>query len=243
MKRLVLLIVLGILSHSMISSQELIKINSDVALIKITENAYLHISRAIIPDYGLVSANGLVFVNGDKAFLFDTPWNDSLTRDLTRYLSDSMGLDIEGFVPNHWHDDCMGGLGYLKSRNIRSWANIKTIEIAKKNRLPVPDVGFSDSLKLYLGDKEILCYYPGAAHSTDNIVVWIPSVKILFPGCLCKSLDAVNLGNIADGSISEYPHTISKVIRKFKDAEIIIPGHGSPGGPELLTHTKSLTLN
>lgn len=221
-------------------SQDLIKISSDLELKKLSAYTWLHISYASLPEYGRVSANGLIFVNKGEALLFDTPWNDLLTRDLIGYLTDQMGLKITGFVPNHWHEDCMGGLGYIKSRNIRSWANLKTIEIAKKDGLPVPDIGFTDSLKLALGDKIVYCYYPGAAHSTDNIVVWIPSEKILFPGCMCKSLDSPNLGNIADGSISEYSGTIDRVIQKFREARLVIPGHGSPGGIDLLLHTKEL---
>ena len=151
-----------------------------------------------------------------------------------------MGLEIAGFVPNHWHEDCMGGLKCLQNKKINSWANQITIDIAREKGLPVPDHGFTDSLNLSLGDKKIFCYFPGAAHSLDNIVVWIPSEKILFAGCMCKSINSVNLGNITDGDISEYPATIGKVIARFGSAEIIIPGHGGIGGPELLLHTKNL---
>jgi len=222
-------------------SQDLIKISPDLELIRISENAYMHVSYAILPDYGRVSGNGIVFVSKGKALLFDTPWNDSLTRDLVNYLSEKMDLKIEGFVPNHWHEDCMGGLNYLKSLNIQSWANSKTVDIAKKNGLAVPGQGFTDSLRLTLGDKTVCCYYLGAAHSMDNIVVWIPSEKILFPGCMCKSIDSPNLGNVADGSTSEYRGTIDRVINKFRDARVVIPGHGSPGGIDLLLHTRELT--
>ncbi|HOW10432.1 MAG TPA: subclass B1 metallo-beta-lactamase [Bacteroidales bacterium] len=224
-----------------INPQELIKVSTDIELVRISDNAYLHVSYASVPGFGRVSANGLVFINDGKALLFDTPWNDSLTCDLVTYLTEKMHLKIEGFVPNHWHEDCMGGLGYLKSLGIRTWANFRTIEIAGKQGLQVPDEGFSDSLALKLGDKTVFCYYPGAAHSMDNIVIWIPSEKILFPGCMCKSLDSPNLGNIADGSISEYQTTIDRVIKRFREAILVIPGHGSPGGTDLLLHTKELT--
>jgi metallo-beta-lactamase class B len=239
MKKTTLLILLGFFQLSC-SSQDLIKISPDLELVKISENAYLHISYTTLRNYGRISANGLIYTDNESAFLFDTPWTDSQTSDLISYLQDHMKLVITGFVPNHWHEDCMGGLKYLKSQGIRSYANQLTIDIAKKKGLPVPDQGFNDSLRLNLGDKLIYCYFLGVAHSTDNIVVWIPSEGILFPGCMCKSLDSDNPGNIADGDISEYPKTIDKVIDKFKSARIVIPGHGSPGGPELLVHTRSI---
>jgi len=115
-----------------------------------------------------------------------------------------------------------------------------TIDIAKANNLPVPANGFKDSLQLQLGDKVIKCYYFGAAHSLDNIAVWIPSEQILFPGCIVKSINSRDLGNIVDGDLSAYPKTIDKLIKRFPMAKIVIPGHGPFGGYELIKHTKEL---
>jgi metallo-beta-lactamase class B len=217
-----------------------IKICNDLELIKISENAFIHVSYANVTGYGRVPANGLIFTNNSDAFLFDTPWTDSLTMVLVTYLKDNLNLKIKGFVPNHWHNDCMGGLGYLQIEGIESYANQRTIDIARAKKLAFPVHGFVDSLQLKLGKKDIRCYYFGAAHSLDNIVVWIPSEKILFPGCMVKSLNSTDLGNISDGDLTAYPVTIEKVIKRFKTAEIVIPGHGQPGGFELLLHTRDL---
>lgn len=220
--------------------EEVISISPDLQLIKLSPNAYQQVSYTDLPGHGRSSANGLIFINKKKAFLFDTPWNDSLTALLVSYLENKMKLKLEGFIPNHWHEDCMGGLGYLKSRGIKSYANQMTNEIAMRKGLPLADQGFRDSITINLGKKEVRCYYFGAAHTMDNVVVWISAERILFPGCMCKSMDSKNLGNTADGDISEYRKTLDKVIQRFSDAKIVIPGHGNPGGPELLLHTRSL---
>lgn len=237
------LFIIVIMTQHQLQSQDIIKISADLELVRISDNAFMHVSYSEAPGYGRVAANGLIFIDGHKAFLFDSPWNDTQTEVLVTYLEEEMGLKMKGFVPNHWHEDCMGGLGYLKSRKIISYASSLTQQIAGEKGLPVPDHGFNDSLILKLGRKEIRCYFPGAAHSTDNIVVWIPSEKILFPGCICKSADARNLGNTADGDLAAYPTTVEWIIRKFPDVKTVIPGHGAYGGPELLTHTLSLAMN
>lgn len=242
MRKTVLFIIV-IMTLNQLQSQDIIKISADLELVRISNNAFMHVSYGEVPGYGRVAANGLIFIEGHKAILFDSPWNDTQTEVLIMYLEEEMGLKMKGFVPNHWHNDCMGGLGYLKSRKIISYANSLTQQIAREKGLPVPDHGFSDSLVLRLGRKEVRCYFPGAAHSTDNIVVWIPSEKILFPGCICKSADARNLGNTADGDLAAYPKTVEWIIRKFPDAKTVIPGHGGYGGPELLTHTHSMAIN
>ncbi len=217
-----------------------IKVSNDIELVKLSENAYVHVSSSEISGYGLVQSNGLIFTNGKEAFLFDTPVTDSQTKDLVAWIRDSLKLKITGFAPNHWHSDCIGGLGYLQSQGIESYASQKTIEIARSKKLPVPAHGFKDSLQLNLGSELIKLYYLGAAHTLDNIVVWIPSEQILFAGCMVKSLGSNNLGNTADGDLIAYPNTLDKLIRKFPSAKIVIPGHGEFGGIELIKHTRKL---
>ena len=242
MKNLIISFFIGCLQLSGFSQNKIIHISDKLELIKISANAYVHVSYSYLPSYGRVASNGLVFINNKEAFLFDTPMTDSLTMDLVSFIKDSMKLKIAGFVPNHWHADCMGGLGYLKDQKIESFANQMTVDFARSKNLPVPDHGFTDSIEIHFGNKQIKCYYFGAAHSLDNIVVWIPSEKILFPGCMVKSLDSNNLGNTADGDLIAYPKTIDALIRKFSKARIVVPGHGQFGGMELLTHTKELAV-
>jgi metallo-beta-lactamase class B len=224
------------------SYYQTIRITKDIDLMQLTSNAYIHVSYHELPNFGRFPSNGLIYINNGEAFLFDTPITDSLTKDLTQWIIDSLQVKIVGFVPNHWHDDCMGGLGYLKSIGIDSYANQMTIDIAKVNGLPVPNNSFSDSLILGLGNGQIRCYYFGAGHSLDNIVVWIPSEKILFAGCMVKDLNSKGLGNIVDGDINEWPKTIDVLIKRFSDAKYIIPGHGTFGDKVLLEHTRSLLI-
>ena len=217
-----------------------ITVNNDLEIVQLTPSVYMHISYAEFAGFGRVACNGMILTNGDKAFLFDTPPTEQLTKQLVEWISQTLKLKVVGFVPNHWHIDCMGGLAYLQSIGVESYANQATIDIAKAKNLPVPAHGFIDSLKLQLGNVEINCYYLGPGHSMDNIVVWIPSEKVLFPGCLVKEMNAKGLGNTVDGNLKAYPQTIENVLRKFPNAKIVIPGHGAFGGIELVLHTKEL---
>jgi metallo-beta-lactamase class B len=237
-----LLVSILLYTTSLLSQNDYTKIyvSKDIELVKISANSLIHISYFESPQFGRFPSNGLILVDEQKAFLFDTPMTEELTKELVSYLQDSMGIKIVGFIPNHWHDDCMGGLSYLQTLEIESYANKMTIEIAKSKNLPLPAHEFRDSLILMLGSKEIVCNYYGAGHSSDNIVVWIPSEKILFGGCMVKALSSRGLGNTADADIDEWSKTIQKVINKHPDAKIVIPGHGQFGGIELLNHTKEL---
>ncbi|MDR2915144.1 MAG: subclass B1 metallo-beta-lactamase [Tannerella sp.] len=217
-----------------------IKVSDDIELIQLSPKAYVHMSVSEIQGFGKVSSNGLILVDKEKAFLFDTPVTDEQTKTLVNFIADSLYAKVVGFVPNHWHEDCMGGLAYLNKKKIKSYANQKTIDIAKEKGLPVPKKGFKDSLFLKLNDVKIDCYYLGGGHTTDNIVVWIPSEKILFAGCMVKEMSSKTPGNLSDADMNAWPSTIEKVIDKFPSEEIVIPGHGRFGGKELLTHTRDL---
>jgi metallo-beta-lactamase class B len=221
-------------------AQTKIKVSDNIKLIQLSQKAYVHVSVSEMPGFGEVSSNGLILVDSGQAFLFDTPVTNEQTETLVAFIADSLHAKVSGFVPNHWHEDCMGGLEYLHKKGITSYANQMTIDIAKEKGLPVPPQGFKDSLSLQLNHTKIECYYPGGGHSTDNIVVWIPSEHILFAGCMVKDLQSKGLGNLSDADIDAWPETIQKVVDKYPSAEIVIPGHGQYGGKELLLHTQEL---
>lgn len=82
----------------------------------------------------------------------------------------------------------------------------------------------------------MLCRYFGEAHTRDNIVAWIPSEKILFGGCLVKTLGS-NKGNVADANEKEWSHTVAKVKDAFPKAKLVVPGHGKTGDTSVLGYT------
>ena len=231
---MVLLLCLNVLSGA---QEEGIKITDDLKLIKISENVFIHVSYYDYPRYKHFPANGLVYLNRGKAIIIDTGWRDQETRALVNWLKNHLKVKIIGVVVTHWHIDCMGGLGEILRKGIKSYANVLTCNMARKKNLPIPEVSFKDSLTINLADKTILCQYLGGGHTIDNIVVWIPDEKILFGGCLLKALAWRNLGFIGDAVLQEWPKTLHKVLKKFPDCRIVIPGHGQHGDLSLVRHT------
>ena len=67
----------------------------------------------------------------------------------------------------------------------------------------------------------------GEAHTKDNIVTWIPSEHILFGGCQVKSLGSAK-GNLADANVDAWSETTRRIKAAYKDARIVVPGHGMP---------------
>jgi metallo-beta-lactamase class B len=216
-----------------------IVISPDLRLVKLTDKVYQHISTVSVDGYGRVPSNGLVVVSDKKALLIDTPWNNELTKQLHNYFK-TQGVEFEHVVVTHWHADRMGGLGYLQKQFLLSTSGQRTYDIAKQKGLPVAFIRFADTLTFKFKQVEVQCYYPGAGHTSDNIVVYLPSEKLLFAGCMIKDLSATGLGNIADADVKQWPVSMAVVKRRFPNAEIVVPGHGQSGGLALVDHTLAL---
>ncbi len=221
-------------------TNEKIKISNDLELIKLKNGIFIHVSYINMPQYGRVPANGLLIIDKKEALILDTPWNNQLTEQLFNWVKNNYKAEIKYVVINHFHEDNMGGLETAHKKGAVSYSLDITKEILKKNNKVLPIKTFKNELKLKSGKINIIAFYPGAGHTVDNIVIWLPEQKILFGGCLIKSLSSRNLGNTEDADIKEWPKTVEKVLEKYSSAEIVIPGHGEPGGIELLKHTIEL---
>jgi metallo-beta-lactamase class B len=175
--------------------------------------------------------------------MIDLPWTDAQAEVLFNWVAREEKAAIQKVVPTHFHIDCAGGLAEAHRRGAESFALEKTVELLKKDNKPVPKNWFTERMSLGCGDMRVELAFLGGGHTIDNIVAWIPAKKILFAGCLVKSLNAKNIGNIEDADFISYPETLKKVRERYSEAKIVVPGHGQPGGLDLIDHTINLCLN
>jgi metallo-beta-lactamase class B len=245
MKKGFLLLIFGLIGSFLSSAQtyEKIVIDDDIQLIHLQDSVFIHLTWDHLESFGRFSSNGLIVIKNGQALMIDTPMDNFKTEKLTKYLKDSMSVDLVKLIICHFHDDCMGGLGYLQSVGIESIANSMTIDKCKEIGLPVPSTSFTDSLIFDFNGEKIDCRYFGAGHSFDNITVWIPHKKILFGGCLIKSINSTNLGNLSDAVVDEWDLSVEKLMKEYPEIKMVIPGHGNFGGIELLTHTIELVIS
>ena len=230
----------GCQSPRVATKGETIHVSDDVTLQPIAPGVWVHTTYFNVPDYGRIGANGLVVVNGEDAVLINLPWTDAQTAVLFDWVARNSKATVKAVVPTHFHQDCMGGLAEAHRRGATSYALDKTIAFARQDHLPVPQLPFRLRTAVRCGTGIILLAYPGAGHTTDNIVAWLPKQQVLFGGCLIKSLDEQSLGNTSDGDLAAYPTTLKKVQAAYKNAKIVVPGHGNWGGSELIDHTLKL---
>jgi metallo-beta-lactamase class B len=216
-----------------------IDLSPDVHVEPVTEGVWRHVSHQEQEGYGRVPANGLVVVGSDAVALLDTPWTDEQTGLVLDWVERRFGVPVGHVVPTHSHADCMGGLGMAHRRGARSYAHEKTVELARRDGLPVPQTAFAARHDVVDGDLVLELRHLGAGHTQDNVVVWIPGRRVLFGGCLVKPRGA-GKGYLGDADLRAWPATIRAVRAAFPDAAIVVPGHGAPGTLDHLDYTEEL---
>jgi metallo-beta-lactamase class B len=213
--------------------------SDDLIITQISTNSYQHTTFLKTQDFGKVPCNGVIVTNNNEAIIFDTTTDKKSSEELIKWIIEKLHYKIKALIPTHFHSDCLAGLPAFDDHNIPSYAYFKTIELAKENNFSVPKNSFEDSLILKVGKENVIAKFMGEGHTKDNIVVYFPSEKILFGGCLIKELHA-NKGYLGDSNINSWSNTVENIKKEYPNVEIVIPGHGKPGNKDLLDYTINL---
>lgn len=213
--------------------------SNNLIVTQITENCYIHTSFKQTNDFGNVPCNGLIVTNSNEAIIFDTPTNEKNSEELINWIKEKLNCKINALIPGHFHDDCLGGIKAFDKNDIPSYANYKTIELAKENNLNVPQNSFRDSLTLKVGNEKITAKFFGEGHTRDNVVGYFSSENVMFGGCLIKEIDA-SKGYLGDANVADWSETVEKVKNAYPNVKIIVPGHGEYGDKKLLDYTINL---
>ncbi len=200
---------------------------------KIEEGVYLYTAYEKIKGWGLVGSNGLVVLDNKDAYLIDTPISATDTEKLVKWIG-AQGFTAKASISTHFHSDSTGGIAFLNSKSIPTYASQLTNQLLKKKGEEQATHSFNKN-PFWLVNKKIEVFYPGAGHTSDNVVVWMPEQKILFGGCFVKP---EGLGNLSHAVIKEWPASAEKLIARYSNATLVVPGHGKIGNASLLEKTR-----
>lgn len=192
----------------------------DVTVQALAPGVWLHVTRRAKDSD---PANGLVIDTPDGAILVDAAWTPAQAERLSGWAQKTLRHKIVEVVITHdKHDDRVGGLEALKAAGAH---------------IDLPSQG---NRVLELGGERLEVMFPGGGHTRDNVVVWLARARLLFGGCMIKSADATDLGHIDDADLASWPGSLDALSAAYPTVELVVPGHGAPGSPALLQHTKDL---
>jgi cyclase len=205
--------------------------------------------------FAYVQADGSWFINntgfivaGDGVLSIDSCATEGRTRAYLAAIRTVTARPVITLVNTHHHPDHTNGNGLLGARAIVAHANCRAQLASIRWPPPVPVFGpvdwgrvardlpgicFESRLDLYAGARRIeLLHFGTPAHTTNDIVAWLPADRVLFAGDL-----VFNGGTpfALSGSVAGWLDVLAAL--RDLGPEVIVPGHGPPGGPGLLEET------
>ena len=199
----------------------------------------------------------------------DTPYTESATELVWNWVKSRNWKENIIEVNTGFHNDNLGGNGFLLKKSVDIYGTNLIVKMLKdqsektrsqilkwlkrpkfkkyhdvhstaKYYPPNKVITIKTNESVYLLNGLLEIYYPGPSHSRDNLIVYFPDKKLLFGGCAVKSVRSKNLGFTGDAVMSEWPKSLNKVLYRYNDSLLVVPGHGEVGGLELIKHTLEL---
>ncbi len=184
-----------------------------------------------------IPANGMYLLTNKGVVLVDSPWDTTQFQPLLDSIRIKHNKKVVLCIATHFHEDRTGGLEYYRQQGIKTYTTRKTDELSRKRGMKRAEFLIDNDTVFTVGQYVFQTYFPGHGHAPDNIVIWFEKEKLLYGGCLVKSVDDSDLGNLGDASVTDYSTTIKNVRERCKNPKYIIPGHNDWTNTGSLEHT------
>jgi cyclase len=209
------------------------------ALEEVSEGIFAYVQ--LDGSWGLNNTGFLVGGNG--VVVIDTCFTEARTRAFLAAIGSVTDKPLRTLVNTHHHGDHTHGNYLLPAATIVGHELCRDAVLAtgvgtsalfpgvEWGHLEVapPFLTFTDQVRLYAGDLPVELIFVGPAHTTNDVVAWIPDRRLLFTGDL-----VFNQGTpfVVQGSIAGSLTALDRL--RALGAERLVPGHGPVGGPELI---------
>jgi len=199
---------------------------------------------AVGDDGGAAGSNAGFIVGSNGVIVVDSFQGIMPAKDLLTEIRKVTNLPIRYVINTHYHLDHVGGNAVLAEagatilahRNVRGWERTENLKFfgatpkpdkrALVEALVLPDMTYTDSVDIHLGDRSIkVCYMLG--HTGGDSVVIVPGTKnqpsdIVFAGDIVWQK---HLPNLIDASTGPWIETLDKLLAEYPTATFV-SGHG-----------------
>lgn len=185
-------------------------------------------------------ANGMYLVTDSGVAMFDTPWDTTQFQALLDSIDARHHKKVRLCIATHFHEDRTGGLTYYNGKGIATYTSYQTLQLCMQKHEPKASSYFVNDTTFRMGQYSFSTFYPGAGHSPDNIVVWFGNERILYGGCLIKSIENHDIGNLFDADVRAWAVSLRKLDKHCHKPAYIITGHYSWSSNKTIAHTMKI---
>ncbi len=183
----------------------------------------------------LVGAGGVTVV--------DTCFTERRTHALVEAIAGVTELPLRTLINTHHHGDHTHGNYLLPAATVIGHQLCREEVLAAGHiaaalfpgvqwgdlEVSPPFVTFDDRLSVYVDDRKLELQFMGPAHTTNDVVAWLPEERLLFAGDIVFNggTPFVVMGSVA-GSLA--------ALERMRDLspQVIVPGHGPVCGPDAI---------
>jgi metallo-beta-lactamase class B len=205
----------------------------------LTGNIYIYTTWVPI-DGSLYPSNGLYLVTNRGAVVVDAPFDTTQFQPLVDSILQRHHQRVVMNIATHFHRDRTAALGFFRRLGAATYSTRLTDEYSQRSGMPRAEFLFEQDTVFRVGGGVIQTFFAGEGHTRDNIVLWFDRERVLYGGCLVKSAEAGDMGNLSDANMTAWPGTVRILQRKYPQAVYVIPGHQAWGDAGLLQHTLDL---
>lgn len=199
-----------------------------------------------------VDSNSTFIITSEGVIVIDTrptpPEADLVMQEIRKHTD----LPIKYTINTHFHGDhTFGNQVFRESHAIIAHKNVrksldgesgqkhldffKTLNLPASDQIEItlPNIVYENSMELYVGGYHLELLHLGRGHTDGDTAIYMPELRTIIAGDLIfnKKIPFVGHGYIDDWIESLY--TLENL-----DAELIVPGHGEPGGKPLIIQMK-----
>ncbi|WP_410585920.1 MBL fold metallo-hydrolase [Amycolatopsis sp. lyj-23] len=201
------------------------------------------------PDGGWCVSNSGIITGRDSVTVIDTAATEARARSLAAAAAEVGGRAPRTLVNTHHHGDhTFGNFVFAPAATVvaheRARAEMAEKGLGLKHVWPdtdwgaievvLPSVTFSEELTLHVDDLVVELVHVGPAHTTNDVVAWLPAERILFAGDVVLSgcTPFALMGSVR-GSLRALDTL------EAWEPETVVCGHGPVCGPEVFAATRA----
>ncbi|NML39502.1 subclass B1 metallo-beta-lactamase [Chitinophaga sp. G-6-1-13] len=190
-------------------------------------NCYVYTTKGTLDDGSRFPSNSMYVITREGAVMIDIPWDTTQLGPLLNAIRQRHGKKVIACIATHFHDDRTAGLNALAAKGIKTYSTAQTLALCKKEHNDQAQYIIPEDTTFRFGDRRVEVFFPGAGHSPDNIVIWVPEDKVLYGGCFVKSTDSRDLGNLSDAKPYEWKNAMLRLKARYPHPAVTVPGHGA----------------